>query len=330
MQKGFTLPAWRLSGRQILALVVALIAIYIVYGVLVPSVIPISSTRTVTLALNQTQFIKIYNGSTAALELRSASVSGASFYITSVPALYNPVVAFTLAPVTSLNVSTGGSTDSDMNIRLISSSNSSATVEITPLFVALHIRPSSSVVLLNPSSLSSIGSGGLSTISTISTTSTASTTTIVQNATQSLYQKALTLMNKTGPGMVLNGYSALYKRDVACTPSTYNSTYIQYNGKPPPAPVSYENVSAHTPTDLTVNESLLTANKNVLLTYSIVSPDANITGPAVLAIINTTSANFLSSITYTGLYTGFNYTTLNSSYSFQSKITNDCGAYISP
>ena len=156
MQKGFTLPAWRLSGRQILALVVALIAIYIVYGVLVPSVIPISSTRTVTLALNQTQFIKIYNGSTAALELRSASVSGASFYITSVPALYNTVVAFTLAPVTSLNVSTGGSTDSDMNIRLISSSNSSATVEITPLFVALHIRPSSSVVLLNPSSLSTI------------------------------------------------------------------------------------------------------------------------------------------------------------------------------
>ena len=330
MQKGFTLPAWRLSGRQILALVVALIAIYIVYGVLVPSVIPISSTRTVTLALNQTQFIKIYNGSTAALELRSASVSGASFYITSVPALYNPVVAFTLAPVTSLNVSTGGSTDSDMNIRLISSSNSSATVEITPLFVALHIRPSSSVVLLNPSSLSSIGSGGLSTISTISTTSTASTTTIVQNATQSLYQKALTLMNKTGPGMVLKGYSALYKRDVACTSSVYNSTYFSYYNKKPPAPVDFYNLTVHTPTGITINESALKAKDNVLITYSTVSPSPDTTGPAVLSIINTSSSNFLSSLTYTGLYAGLNYSTLNSSYAFQSKILNDCGAYITP
>ncbi len=330
--KKFTLPAWRLSGRQILALVAALIVIYIVYGVLVPSVITITATRSITLSPNQTQFIRIYNGSTTALELRASSVSGASFYITHVPALYGSVVSFSLSPVSSLNVSTDGSQTADINIRLLTESNSSATVEITPLILALSIKPSPSVTLLNPSSLSSIGSGSGGLGLTVSTTSvlSTSTTTVAQNSTQLLFQQALTLMNKTGTGILMKGYRTLYEKDAGCTSGVYNSTYATYYSKHPPAPVDFANISAHTPTDITINESTLQAKNNVLITYSTISPSPDTTGQAVLAIINTSSSNFLSSLTYTGLYTGLNYSTLNSSYSFQSKILNDCGAYITP
>ncbi|MDE1854908.1 MAG: hypothetical protein KGH57_01125 [Candidatus Micrarchaeota archaeon] len=331
MQKRqFRLPAWRLSLRQIIGLVAALIVIYIAYGILLPSVVTITSTRSLTLSTNQSQLIKIYNGSPADMKVVSSSSSSASFYLTSVPVLYGPVVSFSLSPQASLNVSSSGSGTADMNIKLVSSSNSSITVEITPLTAALGIKPSRGVTLLNPASLSNIGTSNITitTLSTVSTTST-TTTTISTNSTLVLFQQALTLMNKTGTGVLMKNYAALYAKDVACTPSVYNATYTQYYSKHPPAPVDYYNVSLATPTGIKINESKL-SKTNVLLTYSTVSPSPGTTGTAVQAIINTSSSSFIQSLSFTGVYAGFNYTILNKSYAFQSKILNNCGAYISP
>lgn len=325
------MPAWRLSGKQLFALIIALIVIYAIYGILVPSVLPITSTRSLSLALNQTQFIKVYNSTTAAIKLKSTSDTGATFYITSVPVLYGPVVSFSLAPASALNVSTDGSQLANMNVRLLSSSSASATVEITPLASALGISPSSSITLLNPASLTNIGASNVTlAISTVSTSSSISTTTIAQNSTQALIQQALTLFNNTGTGALMKEYKALYNQDVACSAGVYNTTYYTYYSKQPPPPVSFTNVSSFTPTDITLNATALSVKNNVLLTYSTVSPSPDTTGPVILAIVNTSSASFIRNLTYTGLFSGFNYSMLNNSYTFQSKILNNCGAYISP
>ena len=328
--KGFTLPEWRLSLKQIIGLIAALLIIYIIYGIFVPSVVTITSTRSLTLSVNQSQLIRIYNGSTIDFKLRSSSATNATFYVTSVPVLYGPVIFFLLSPLKSINVSSSGSQISDMNIRLVSSSPSGATIEITPLTAALGIHPSRGITLLNPASLSSVSSANV-TIPTISTTSSSSTTTISTNTTQGLFQQALLLMNKTGTGILMKEYAPLYQKSTGCTPSVYNSTYVQYYSKQPPAPVDFLNVSAATPTGIGINESKL-SQTNVLITYSLVSTSHDVAGPAVEAIINTSSSNFLSSLSYVGLYaaSGFNYTILNSTYAFQSKILNDCGAYITP
>ncbi len=330
-RKRVQLPKWRPSGRQLIAIVVALMIIYIAYGFLSPSVTDISSSSTLSLSQNQTRFVTVYSGSPAAIKLSSTSPAGASFIITSVPVLYGPVVSFALAPDASLNVSTDGSKTADMNIRLVSSTAAGATVEITPFLSELGVKPSSGVTLLNPASLSNIGSSSNSTLTTVTTVSTQTTTVAAHNSSQILFQQALSLLNKTGPGILMKEYKTLYQKDVSCTPALYNSTYATYySGSKPPAPVSFSNVSAHTPTDVTLNLTALTAKDNVLVTYSTVSPSADSTGPAIIAIINTSSASFLRNLTYTGLYTGLNYSILNSSYSFQSKILNACGALISP
>ncbi|MDE1873550.1 MAG: hypothetical protein KGI04_00305 [Candidatus Micrarchaeota archaeon] len=332
--KGLSLPAWRLSLKQIIALVVVLVAVYLVYGVLVPSVVTITSARSLSLAYNQTQFLKIYNGSTAALDLQSTSPSGASFYITSVPVLYGPVVSFSLTPESSLNVSTDGSHAANINIRLVSSSNTGATIELTPLPSALGISISPSVTLLNPSSLLNIGpaSGGSPTTisSGSSTLSSTLTTTVAQNNTSVTFQQALQLMNKTGPGELMNGLRSLYARDYNCTPSLYNQTYKTYNHAhtQPPAPVSYYNVSYSTPTKMSINESSTSNKDNVLITYSTTAADPGSTGIALLAIINVSNAAFLRNITYTGIFTGLNYSVLNASYSFERLIPNACAALI--
>jgi hypothetical protein len=328
---GFALPRWRLSLKQLAGLIVALLALYVIYGIFVQNVVTVTSSMSLSLSTNQSQFIRIYNGSIADIKLRSSSGTNATFYITSVPVLYGPVVFFQLKPLSSLNVSSAGSQTADMNIRLVSSSGSGVTVEITPLTASLGIKPSSSITLLNPASLGSISISNVTVpaISTVSTASTSLTTTISTNTTQGLFQQALALFNNTGTGMLMREYAALYRKDVACTPSVYNSTYFQYSNKQPPAPVDFANISSQTPTNIVYNESKL-SKTNVLITYSTVSPSPSTTGPAVLAIINTSSASFVQSLSYTGVYAGFNYTILNNSYSFQSKILNNCGAYISP
>jgi hypothetical protein len=138
------------------------------------------------------------------------------------------------------------------------------------------------------------------------------------------------MINNAGIGLLMSNYNKLYAKDVLCTQGVYNSTYNSYYGSLPPAPISFANMSLFTPVAINTTESALTAKNNVEITYSTISSSPDTTGPAVIAIINTSATAFIKSLTYTGIYTGFSYNVLNSTYAFQSKILNNCGAYVSP
>jgi hypothetical protein len=335
-----------LSWKKILGIVVLLIIIYFAYGALFPSTITISTTRSLSLSLNQTLFVQIYNGTPSALELHSTSATGATFYITKLPVIYNPLVSFSLSPVSSINVSSSGSGVADMNIQLSSSSATGATIQVTPLQTVLGIRTSPSVSLQNPTGLGGAANSGSATTmptttasgtssqatTTAQATTAATTTTVVQNANTVLLQKALTLITQAGIGGVMTGYGKLYAKDVACNQSAYNAAYSYYNSshKAPSAPFSFENTTPYIPTAVNINETLLSAKNNVKIVYSLATPSPDTAGPAVTAVVNTSSPSFLQSLTFAGLYFGWNTIVLNRTYTFQSEVTGNCGAYIAP
>lgn len=319
--------------KQILGLVVLLIIIYLVYGALSSATITINSARSLSLSVNQTLFVQIYNGTTTALKLHSLSATGATFYVIKVPVLYNPLVTFSLSPLSSVNVSSDGSKTADMNIQLISTSASGATVEVTPLEAALGIRPSSSILLQNPAGLGVTQSASLNltaTQTTTTVTTVSSTTTVAQNSNAALLQSALRLANLSGIGGVIAGYNKLYMKDTACDQSVYDITYKVYYGSLPPPPESFANMSFFTPTMINVTESLLPEKNNVKITYSTVSPSPETTGPAVIVVVNTSSASYLKNVTFTGIYQGWDVSLLTSTYDFQNGLGGSCGAYISP
>jgi hypothetical protein len=149
------------------------------------------------------------------------------------------------------------------------------------------------------------------------------------NSSQAEVAKAMGLINSTGTGVLMNNYAKLYAKDSGCNASTYNSTYLTYHASAPPAPVDFANLSQVVPRSLTVSASV-SSGPDVAVVYKTAAPSSASTGAALVVIVNTSSSSFLSSVTYTGVYYGLNYTQLNSTYAFQSKILNACAAYVTP
>jgi hypothetical protein len=312
------------------AIVIILLMLYGAYVLTQNGTISVTSMEKVSLLSNQTAFINLYGNSPIAIRLKNTSGTGATFYIARMPLLYGPVASVMLAPYAEANVSSSGTQAADVSIRLLNCSNTGAEIDVVPIPLGIGIKTSPGISLLPPLSfLSQASTANSTTTTTVSTTST-STSTITTNSTLALFQLALGDMNQTSIGILMKSYKALYIKSAKCNASTYNSTYIAYHTSFPPAPVSFANVSPLTPTNLTISESKATTTNSVLITYSTISGDSSTTGPAVIAIVNTSSISFLRNVSYVGIYRGLNFSILNSSYKFQSKVLNSCGALISP
>ncbi len=340
MRKAPGPSARKLPIKEIIVVVVVLVVIYYVYSLLQPGTTTITTAKTLSLSTNQTVFFKIYNGSTVALRLAHATSGTATFYMTQLPFLYNPVATVTLSGIGSVNLSTSGTQSADMNLHLVSSNTSGATFIISPLLSGLGIRTSSSVYFIRPVIFGTQTNSTVTSTTTISSATTqnsvASTSTTTQTTTTaktapSQSQVAINLMNNTSIGPLMLEFRALYQRDTACTEGVYNATYNTYYNSNPPPPISFANVSQFTPTNITITATSTSKADVFAVTYALVAPDSAFAGTVVGATVNTTSS-VVTNVTYVGLYksSGFDFTILNSTYAFQSKINDDCGAYITP
>ena len=296
-------------------LIIALAAYYLV-GQGVPQ---ITQTQLIYIPANQTSYFSV-SGYTVAMRLQSSASSGVTLYTSRVPVLLGPISAVSLTSGSSASVSSAGSAISDINVKLESSSSSGASIDVTPLPAALSVAPSSSVSVLNPAAL-----GG----SNANTSAITLATTTVQNTAATQEQQALSIANTSSTGLLMKKYKALYDSDTACSASVYATTYSLYYGLVPAVPNDFANVSAFTPTDLTVSVSPVSGSRyNV--TYSAVSHSQYTSGPAVILTVDTSSSSVVAT-KFTGLYTGLGYATINSTYLFQSGVANKaCGALISP
>ena len=304
-------------------LIIALAAYYLV-GQGVPQ---ITQTQLIYIPANQTSYFSV-SGYTVAMRLQSSASSGVTLYTSRVPVLLGPISAVSLTSGSSASVSSAGSAISDINVKLESSSSSGASIDVTPLPAALSVAPSSSVSVLNPAALGG-SNANTSAITRATTVSTTSATTTVQNTAATQEQQALSIANTSSTGLLMKKYKALYDSDTACSASVYATTYSLYYGLVPAVPNDFANVSAFTPTDLTVSVSPVSGSRyNV--TYSAVSHSQYTSGPAVILTVDTSSSSVVAT-KFTGLYTGLGYATINSTYLFQSGVANKaCGALISP
>jgi hypothetical protein len=328
------MPAKKRSGVapwKPIAVVLVAILIYAVYSMMQPGALAINSITSIPLQTNQTVLITMYGGDPVAIKLQRASDTGATLLVTRIPVLYGPVSSVSLAPAGGANVSSNGTRMADMNVKLSGSSPDRAEIQITPLPSALAISASSSISVLSPASFSSptITNVTITTTTVASTsTSTAPTTSVALTGNALLFQQAMTLMNSTNVGVLMKNYKTLYRADIGCNSITYNTTYFANYHTSPPTVLDYANASALSIRDLSINETLLPALNNVRITYSTLSPSSLSTGPALIAVINTTALSYLKSTSYVGAFQGLNYTRLNASYSFQKAIGNNCGAWI--
>jgi hypothetical protein len=328
-----------MRGVAITVIAILLVAIA-VYFATQPGVTEITSMKTVYLQANQTSYFGLPDG-VVAMRLQGYSGNGTTLYASQSPVLFGPVSLISLAAGASANVSGGGSSVADMNIRLVSGSASGVTLVITPLPVSLGVRASGGASVMNPTAFGTSGTSSASGTpasntpasksgSAVTSTVVSTATTTAQSASGSLQQAALTAANGTAIGKIMLGFKALYKLDAKCDPNTYNITYVAYYSAMPTGPNSFYNISAYAPTNLAASATALSAS-SYKVTYSTTSPVSVTTGPALTLLVNTTTFA-VTSPAFMGIFQGFNSTKISQLYAFQNGIPNGnpCAALIAP
>ena len=287
----------------------------------------ISSSTPFVLRTGGTAYFSISGQKQAfSIFLKNASESGAEVYMSGYPVLEWPILEVYLTKAEEANVSLWNTGPADLQIKLVSSNATGASLIMTPVPATFSIKPSPGIKAVNPSQLYGQNAAQQTTISANSTAYTTPISTAVSTVTTTVQQSsgsaAFGLANNTYIGTLMAKYKQMYIKDTACTPSVYNSTLITYAKQSPVGPLSFYNVSRQTPGNLNVSASGTASGYR--LTYTTISPSE--TSTAVTMYI--TASGSIINVTYGGIFTGMNYSQLSSSYIFQSGIGNDCGAYI--
>ncbi|MEM3791240.1 MAG: hypothetical protein QXL16_00735 [Candidatus Micrarchaeaceae archaeon] len=257
------------------------------------------------------------------------NLSGDYLYFTKYPIGIAPIFAYPIQNGEELNISTSFSSYADISAKVTSLNLTYAKLNILviPSFVRVGVTEGREIqpyLFMIGEKLRNITIVNATT-STTSTSSTSTSTTI--NFTEVNMEKALSLANSTLPGILMQKLSRLYINSKYCTPSIYNETFLIKLNKTPSGPFSFYNVSYVTPYGVNV-----TAEKGAGSVYSVIytliTKDPSFSKPALIIVLNISSKYPIVNVTYTGAYMGLNYTLLNQTYNFESKINNQCAALI--
>ena len=310
-----------------IGIIVIVVAIALALAFAPSGPLALSSFKTVVLHNGTSVLLKL-NRSIFAIYVASSSSSGAVVLVSKVPVLSGYASEALLVPNSSVNVSINATGVANLNIKLAKSNSTSAELYITPLASVLGVKPSSGLSIIGPVSIGRT-SGLKIIVTSTSTSSTTSTSTI--NQTAALLQSALAYANNnTSEGLLETEYASLYEKDKACNSSIYNETYTHYYGTAPSGDFSFLNVSKQTPIDINetayyISGTLVFVNYTPVMRSGKQSPllslELNMSPLTKLRIVKAA---------YTGILQGDNYSIVNSTYAFQSRISNYCGAYIMP
>lgn len=335
------------SWAKPLVFIVIIIAILAYLAATWHGVSTISGNQTLSLQNNQSAYFLLKSGGDKyAIYLKNLSSGYAEFYVSETPIPTNPVDEFALSNGESVNISTNGTSNANLHIRLVKSTNSSATVELTPIPSIFSAKVSPGVAVRNPYSLYSSSNQTIVITpppspppkTTNTTTKNSTTTKTTQNTTKTVaptpYENISNILNTTYMGTLMNNYKALYQKDSQCTVSVYNTTFLVYenqiSGVPaasqPVGPFDYANASQGVPTNININVSQ-SSKTLYMVNYTAITPSKSLTGIVVSMNLNS-STGVLTNVKFEGLYLGQNYTTLKSTYTFQNNINTDCGTYI--
>lgn len=315
-----------------LIVVVIVVALYLALSGSHGSVI--SSNMTVTLSANKSVDFSVSGlGGSYSLFLASSTNSLATFYISKLPALTNPIITFGLAKGGSANVSLNGSSYAHLQVKLLSDSQNQAEVELVRIPVGFDVLQSASVRSFTPTVMVSgtgstnvvytttVNSSSGSSVSTTTTLTTTQTTTV--KSTGFTTAQVLEAANKTTLGNLMVMYNAMYKRAQSCTPGLYNSTFIYKYGHGAVGSYDYYNASLNTPTGFEINTSEVSVDEYDI-SYTALIPTGN--RLSLVMLVNVSSG---AQISYqaSGIFLDQNYTTMSESF-VSVNSTNDCDPYV--
>lgn len=284
-----------------------------------------------TMALNSTASLMLPgDASVYVLYLEAVGNNSALVYLARQPILSNQILVLSLQTGKQAKINTYNGSATNLEITLLSSGANSARLSLIPVSTALGISPSSTSYFIQPSVLSNNLIYQNTTNVTVVTTSTTSTSTSVTTTVSSgnviPTAQIMQEVNNSVFGILMNNYDTLYKKDVVCNQSVYNSTFIKYETTKPVGPFDFHNASLTTPTSLSSSMSYM-KGKEYLVAYNSTAPSKRTTGVALLLTLNF-SSGLITNSTFTGVYSGLNYSEVYKVYAFQSGINNFCGTYI--
>ncbi len=292
-----------------------------------------TGTASHSIGIGSTLRFYLSNGTVFSVFLGNSSSQNAEIYLSPYPVLTNPITKITGSAGQVFNLSISGSGTADINLKIISTNGTGATVGVIQLPSGLTIRESSLASVVVPASLPASGASAqyasTTTVPVNATTSvtttannTKATTTIVQ-ASQ-IPQTIINLADTSNEGVLMKNLSALYAEEPGCTESIYNQT-IRSLSQVPSGPLSYENVTKMTPTSTNTTITQLPSGL-YRVNYSVTVPTKSFSG-TVISMYMDASGN-ISNLQFLGIFKDQNYTTVYNAYKTQSAVGNVCAAYV--
>lgn len=326
-------------------IIVALIIIAVIVAALAisgaNSVSTIGYNKSYTLAQGQAVYFRPGNaGAKTTMLLSNTTNNSAVLYISTVPILLNNAYRLTLIQGEVANVSTNGSQFANLQVRLNYLSGGEASLTLTVIPSDFGVRPSYTVVpLVQPAAATSAAASNASTStgtakSTQNSTATAASHSTGNTSPASTPQAILLsdsqvmgIVNTTSYGMLMSKLKAIYVKDSACTSATYNTTYTSLLHSSPAAPYTYSQQLAITPTGLNFSVSH-GKGTNYEVAYYTAGRTTAASGPALYLWINSSRSSPVVNATFEGIFSGQDYSVVNSTYNTQAGIASDCAVYI--
>jgi hypothetical protein len=297
------------------------------------SVTAISGATTLSITKSASAFR--VGGSTYAMALASANPSSgvAHVYLNRLPAFMNPLLNITTYTGQETKVNAGTSF-ANIELQVVSLSNDSVTLTITPISTDLEIAPDSSYISTVRTSLQSFsaGTGGASSTqnttnkaTTSTSTTTVATTTVSTNSTQSTI---MAVLQKSIFYPLMMNYSRIYANTRNCTSAMYNSTYFNIRGTEPSGYSTFQNVSQFVPYSL-YNKTTSSGSGVYSVIYYTKTRYAQYNNtPALTIRINVSEQSIVGSA-FGGVFMGLNYTQVYDGYESVKGVGGACEAYMS-
>ncbi len=318
------------------AVVAVIVLLFIGIAVLAFSsggALSISGSATHSIDTGSTLRFYTDSGAVFSVFLGNSSTQSAILYVSPSPVLTNPITRITGTAGESFNISVSGNAIADINIRIVSSNDTGASILLTQLPSGLSIPESRLVTIVVPAALPTSGSSAqyvaTTTVSnapttTVPSTNTTHSTTTIQQSSQ-IPQTIVNLAAATNEGVLMKNLETLYAQEPQCTEPIYNQTVRTFMSTSPTGPFSYANVTASTPSSTNTVITLLPSGL-YQVNYSVTVPTKSLSG-TVISMSMDDSGN-ISGLTFLGIFKGLNYTAVESAYKTQSAVGNACAAYV--
>lgn len=314
-------------GIKTLALFVVVVIAIAVYLTLSGSAPTLSTTATVSLQRNASYnfYLGADHNISSAL-VASADATGATVYLGSRPLLVGSVLELHLTPGQADNVSLTGSQTADLNIKLDSSSASSATLTLTYIPSGFGVRITPGIEQIGTIGVGKAAlatstvpqSGGTS--STVKTTTVAPTTTVKPVSNSAL---AMEEANASDIGLMINGYNRIFQTEhTACTQTLYDNEFASQYGMVPSGPLTYANESQQVPQKIISSETSVGTNL-----YNITYTEVVTSGNRRFAIVQfNLSGNFITTSIFNGDF-GKSYSPVFENYTVFNKTSDSCAVW---